>query len=314
MQADGAPLLTVVISTRVGMSTLADTWPFLARQTIAPRMEVIVVGPAAALEADPPTPEGFASVRAVGIENLKTLSDAYAEGARHARASIVAYTEDHVYAEPDWAEALVAAHGAGDWAAVGPVLRNANPGSMVSWADFVQGFGPWAAPAPSGEREFLPGHNTCYRRDVLLARGEGLAASLTSETVFHWDLRREGRRLWLEPRARIAHLNFGRLGPWLRGMYVHGRAFAAQRSAPWPFPRRLAFALASPLIPVVRLVRCLPNARRCRMPLRAFPVLILGLAVDGAGQAVGTLAGEGPVREQLGEYEYERTRFAAREA
>ena len=59
-----------------------------------------------------------------------------------AHAPIVALAEDHCFPEPGWADALIRAH-QGPWAVVGPVVRNANPATIVSWCDFVIGYGPW---------------------------------------------------------------------------------------------------------------------------------------------------------------------------
>jgi len=41
-------------------------------------------------------------------------------------------------------------------------MHNANPDSIVSWADFLIGYGPWAAPIARHEPEYLPGHNSSY--------------------------------------------------------------------------------------------------------------------------------------------------------
>jgi hypothetical protein len=306
-----APVLSTVLVTRAGAVPLADVWPTLAAQTIAHRIEVVVVGPARGLASDPPRSDGFASVRVVPLPAFRTVAHAVAEGVRRAAAPLVALVEDHVLLDPGWAEALVAAHAEG-WAVVGPVVRIANPESRVAWADFVMGYGPFAEPREGGAVSFLPGHNSCYRRDVLLAQGERLEARLAAETIFHWDLARQGARLKLEPRARIAHLDFGRMGPWLATVFLSARVFAALRVAEWPLPRRIAFALASPLIPPVRFARSLRHARRMGAPASALPVLLLGLLVDGAAQGIGALAGAGNAIAGLADYELERSRFARR--
>ena len=307
------PALSAVLVTRAGARPLADVWPTLRAQTIADRIEVLVVGPARSLAADPPSPTGFHAVRLVALEEIRSMAHAAAEGARRAAAPIVAFVEDHVLLDSEWARALVDAH-EGGWAVVGPVVRIANPKSRVGWADFVLGYGPFAEPHAGGPVSLLPGHNSCYRRDVLLAQGERLEEALAAETVFHWDLARAGARLLLEPRARIAHLDFERIRPWIAAMYLSGRVFGARRAARWPAPWRLAYALASPLVPVIRLWRAVRDARRIGMPPTALPALLAGLLADGAGQAVGALAGAGRAAERMADYEFERSRFARRAA
>src|SRR5437588_133855 len=82
------------------------------------------------------------------------------------------------------AQALLAAH-RGPWAAVGPVVRNANPSTSVSWADFLIGYGPWCDPAPAGDLDHLPGHNSSYKRAILLDYGSELEGLLEAESVLH---------------------------------------------------------------------------------------------------------------------------------
>jgi len=182
------------------------------------------------------------------------------------------------------------------------VLRNANPVNMVSRADFCIGYGPWAEPQVAGVREFLPGHNSCYKRNLLLAYGDRLESMMEAETVLHWDLRAQGHQLWLEPCARIAHVNFWRWSTWLRVQFHAGRVFAAARAANggWPFWRRALFTAASPLIPLVRLWRLRRQAQG------AWAALSIGLALDGLGQGVGYSCGAGNSREILARYEYHR--------
>ena len=42
---------------------------------------------------------------------------------------------------------------------MGPIVRNANPRTAVSWADYLLGYGPFADGTPGGEVDALPGHN-----------------------------------------------------------------------------------------------------------------------------------------------------------
>ena len=53
----------------------------------------------------------------------------------------------------------------------------------------------------------LPGHNTSFKRDVLLAYGDELPDLLRAEIVLHTRLHRDGHRLLLEPAAKFEHIN-----------------------------------------------------------------------------------------------------------
>ena len=236
------PAISVVLPTTSDFASIATTVRYLRRQTVADRMELVIVAMARPdLVADASACEGFHGVQVVHT-GRRSHGHACAEGVRAARASVVAFAEDHCFPEPAWAEALLAAYDSPEIVAVGPVFRNANPGTLVSWCDFVIGYGPWIDPGAGGDRPFLAGHNSSYRRDVLLALGDRLADGLKAETVLHLALRSEGKRLVVEPRARAAHTNFGRLTVWFPVQYHCGRVFASERARHWGWPRRLFYA------------------------------------------------------------------------
>src|SRR5688500_5467858 len=100
------------------------------------------------------------------------------------------------------------------------------------------GYGPFLWPTPSREVDFLPGHNSCYKRDVLLGYGDRLESMMESETVLHWDLRANGHRLYLEPAARVAHMNFSLWLSWIPAQFLNGRLFAGARAREMSHPRR----------------------------------------------------------------------------
>ncbi len=74
----------------------------------------------------------------VRVPRIASRGQANAAGALAARAPVVALAEDHAYPAADWKEALLEDH-QGPWAAVGLRVLKANPGTLVSWADFVVG-------------------------------------------------------------------------------------------------------------------------------------------------------------------------------
>ncbi len=303
--------MSVILATPGDFTTIAATVHHLRRQSVAGRLELVVVARTAdALAVGEQAFRGFWGYQVIGAGPDISVGRANAAGVRAARAGVVAFAEDHCFPEPGWAEALVERHARGDVAAVGPVLRNANPGTLVSWCDFAIGYGRWIDPSITGDQPFLPGHNSSYRRDVLMELDAHLDDLLAAETVLHLELRKRGHRLVMEPRARAAHTNFGRLGSWLPAQYYHGRIFAAERARHWSRAKRVFYAAASPLIPVVRFVRAAGHLRRSERPRpslpRLSPLLALGLAADGAGQMLGYLRGAGTAPHQLPEFEFRR--------
>lgn len=302
-----APELSVILAAPDGYDSVRQTVAHLRAQTARDRLELLLVLPRqdAAVEkaelADFPWLERVES-------SPGSIGRANAAGVRQASADVVVLAEDHCFPDPGWAEALLDAHRE-EWAAVGPGVRNANPASAVSWADFFIGYGPWMLPAKRREADFLPGHNSSYKREVLLAYGAELEQMLEAETVLHWDLRQRGERLLLEPAAAVAHTNFSLWRSWIPVQYHAGRLFAGSRILGMPGWKRAVYVVGAPLIPLLRLARIARQAAAAGLLGRfaaSLHALVTGLVLDGLGQFMGYLAGAGAARENVAKYEYRR--------
>lgn len=314
MSEPNGPVISVILITPDRYQSLRKTIRHLRAQSLYAQMEIVIVTPTAdSLDLDEGELQEFHQFQVVEVGAITSVGPAYAAGIRQASAPVVVLGEDHSFPEPGWAEALVKAHEQG-WAVVGPVVGNANPNSRMSWADFLMGYGPWQDPTPAGEMEHLPGHNSSYKRDILLRFGSRLDSMMEAESVLHWDLRRNGCGLYLEPAAKTMHVNFTLLSSWIQAVFQSGRKFAAFRASNehWSRARRLLFAAASPLIPLVRFRRIVGDLRRPGRPRHILPgvapILLLGLAVDSAGQMAGCALGMGAAREQLLCFEFHRYR------
>lgn len=305
------PAMSVLLPTATGFEAIRRTVYALARQTIADRLELIIIAPTDDPEIDPAAVTRFAAVQVVVLDGITSSNGARMAGLRAARAPIVVMAEDHSFPEPAWAEALLAAYG-GDRVAVGPVLRNGNWRTALSWGNYLLEYGPWMD-GPAGERAYLPGHNSSYDRAALLALGDALPELLEAESVAQDALRARGGRLYLEPAAVTHHWGFSRWPASLRLRFLSGRHFAGHRCQRWPMGRRLLYIAGAPLIPVVRLRRILPLTRAPQLAhlprWRVIPALLSLLVLDGLGELTGYIAGPGSSTRALAAIEFERWRF-----
>ena len=310
-EMEESPALSVILPAPDRLDTLLRTVRAIAAQDIATRIELVIVArhPAAGVPAEAAAPLRW--VQVVPMPEWTTMTAARVRGVLRARAPIVALAEDHCFPSPGWARALLAAHH-GPWAAVGPAFLNANPASILSWANLAIEYGPWLSPVVAGAVDHVPGHNSSYKRDVLLAYGERLEEMLEAESILHWDLRQRGSAVAMAPAATTRHENFSRLTPSFALRFGGGRLFAASRAAGWSWWRRAAYAVASPAIPIVRARRTYRHLRRVpdahgRAGLR--PLIFFLLAVDAIGECAGYLFGLGDQPRRLSEIEYDRPRF-----
>lgn len=305
------PALTVVSITPDSYETVRRTIGHIRAQTARDDIELLIMAPSrATLHPDETELAQFRWVRVIEVGTMSATGQVRARAVREASAPVVVFTEDHCFPDADWAAVLIARHHE-PWAAVGPVIRNANPESMVSVADLLISYGPWLAPGEGGSASHLPGHNSSYKVSVLREYGERLDELMEAESVLQWDLRSRGHALYLESAARVSHTNFAFWSIYVPVQIVNARVFADTRRRGWSPLKRLVFAAASPLIPVVRLSRALRDARRAKMPtgllVRAAPALVIGLALDGLGQMLGYAFGaDDAARIRLVQYESHR--------
>ncbi len=311
MGAAAAPDLSVIIITPDRYDTIRKTVGYIQKQTVRNRIELIIIGPAeAAVVPDDSVGSSLYDCRVVEIPSIDSLGTAKAVGIRAARAPVIALIEEHVYPDSGWAEALIKAHRQ-PWAAVGPAVRNAKPDNLVSWADFIITYGQWMEPLDGGAVTILPGHNSSYKRDILITYGDSLGAMLEVEAMLHADLLQRDYEICTEPSAVIYHLGFSRLLPSLPVQFHIGRLFAADRAKDWPLLKRLLYTGGAPLIPLVRLFRLASQLIRAgdrrTVPFAALPLAIPGLSFSALGELTGYMLGSGDSNSKMIRHEFHRT-------
>lgn len=308
------PLMSVVFVTPATYRIIRKTIAHLRTQSQAERLEIVIAAPdEAKLKLVESELAVFHSYQIVEYGDVKSTSRARALGIMKARAPIVALAEDHSYPAPGWVEVHIEAH-QGPWAAVGPVITNPNPQLEISWVQAYMEYAPWLHPAEAGEQDYIPGHNSSYKTKLLQGYNEEqLKQLLDAEMVLHEELRAQGHRLYLEPRAQTAHLNFERALGFVQIAFYGGRYFAASRARKWNLKRRLAYIVGAPLIPFLRFWRIrsewLRPGRREPQSLSFYFYLALALLTDGFAQLLGYALGEGKSMEQVFPFEHERTKY-----
>jgi hypothetical protein len=309
------PSLSVVVVAVHAFSQIRRAVRHLHEQDVAGEIELVLVAPSEAVLADRRAEEvdRFAAVQIVAVGPILNVDRAAAGGVQSATADVVAVIEDHAFAGPGWARAIIEAHAGSAWVAVGSVIENANPQSGLSWTNLMLGYGWWIDRDSAGEMQDVPSHNGSYRREALAAFGDTLPSRMERFGGLHDRLRAVGGRMYLAGDARVAHVNPSLLRPTARVRFHAGRLYATERAAGarWSIAKRLLYAAAFPLIPFVRLRRLVEDhlaAGRAHHHLfpRVIPALLAALFADAAGQAAGYLRGAGAARDVLAVFEMDR--------
>ncbi len=249
------------------------------------------------------------AVRLVPLPPKTTFAAARAYAVRLARGEIVAFVEEHARVRPGWARAVIAAH-RGPWAGVAGEIYNANPGVGRSDVTALLSYGHFRAPLRAHEAEFLSGHNSSYKRAVLLSYGDRLNRLLDADLVLMRRMRLDKHRLWIEPAAAIEHLNETTLASATRGYRLYTRCYAALRAEEfgWTLARRLVYVALTPVIPlyfIAHFGRFLARRHRDQFGpfVRNLGFVYLAELAAAVGQATGLLLGTGDAAECFTDYE-----------
>jgi hypothetical protein len=296
--ADLAPAVSVVLATS-SAPTVRRTLGDYRAQTIACRLEVVLVAPPAELARVAPegAPELSRLVRVAAAEPFD-LPAARARGFLAASARWVFVGETHSFPQPAMMESLLSAAERSTAAerahCLMPLIDNANPSCAASWASLLIDYGAWGPGRGESDAVRPPIYNALFDRETVARRGADLARALSPHDDSLFPLPAgPGVRARFVPAAAILHLNVERFADFAVSKYFSGLANGASRAARWGWPRRLAYAAAAPLIAALLFRRYLAATRAVRsvrrLPAGVVPWLVLGAVVRAAGEAQGYL-------------------------
>ncbi len=118
----------------------------------------------------------------------------------------------------------------------------------------LMNYAPWLPPARRDEGAVhLPGHNSSFKRELLLTFGSELDLLLVADINLHRRLRGAGGRLLLDPAIAFEHINETGFGSLARGYYMWHRLYGWSRAQifEWPAWKRALYVALAPAIPFI---------------------------------------------------------------
>ena len=299
----GVPQLTVGLIAGELRQRAERSLAHILQQTALDRMEVVVVD----VNPDVGTFSGsdHPRVRYLHRPEFRFYCEAQTEIVRQARTPIIAFLEDHCYAEPQWADAVLRLFEEPKIAAVNYTFTCATDAGYIGQSILVAEYGHWMAPHPGGKVKISASTNLAYRRAVLLEHMGADESIFEAEFLIHRLIQQSGQEIHVASGATVAHESWTTLTAACHANGANKRVLAARRAETgrWGFGRRALWALAMALMPGVFIAR-LGGAisRRPRLWARfvaSLPVLVAIYGYSACCEGAGYLFGAGSSREEF---------------
>jgi glycosyl transferase family 2 len=288
------PAVSVVVPSVSGTAAVLECLAALSGQDDGVGAEVVVVDRSGhAMRAS--IREGFPAARVIAMPEGTSLPEMRGRGLAEARGRMIAVLGEHLRPGVTWLRTLAEAERSGRDAIGGPIESGGSGEGAARWAFFLSEYGPFLPPLPRAPVA-VAGSNCAYARTALDRVGarEGRA-------VWDGDLARRLAAAGVEVEAApgLVARNEKRLGAARLIAQRHhcARMFAAHRVLGWPLWRRVAYAAATPALPVLLLARTVATvaARRRHLEalLGALPLVVAGAVAAAVGEALGAVLGPG---------------------
>jgi hypothetical protein len=280
--------LTVVVVTLVDRAHLDRCLEQLTHTETTGNFEVIVPVDETFIHVD--TLEmryrGWTFLRNPGI---RTYAQLRADGVKAAQGRLVAVTEDHCLPATNWVQSIIDAHEHGP-VAIGGVVEKLPPDDPLNWAVYFLDYLRYMPPVTAGETHELTDLNVSYKMSAL-REFTGLWEREFHEPQVHAALAERGGKLWISPDILVNQRRDLEIGHALWDRYAFGRLFGSTRVAEAPLGKRITYALMSPLLPPLLVMRLLKHIIRKRRRgwqfLGALPLIVLLAGAWAYGECVG---------------------------
>jgi len=285
------PQLSIIVASYDSGNLIKSCLESLKSQNTDQPLEIIVVDSSMDGVANL-IKETFPNVRLYQFFERKFCGDARNFGLSVARGEIIAFIDADCSADQNWANQILQAHQSSHLA-IGGAIANANPQSAIGWAAYFCEFSQWMPGFPLRNMADIAGANMSYKRRAFEEYGLFIEGTYSSDTEFHWRLKRNRGSLQFVHSILVFHHSIDRLGRFLAHEFEHGRSFARVRMKSQDFSewRRLSYGTFSFLIPgwlFLKIgLRNFNNRIYFHHFLKTWPLLVLGLIAWSLGECVG---------------------------
>jgi O-antigen biosynthesis protein len=200
--APAPPDVSVVITAFNERNAIEKCLTSLSRQATSHSFEVILID--SSTDGTDDAARQFPFVRVHHFDERRYCGDARNEGVALAGADTIAFLDADCFVESDWIEQIVRAHQS-PYLAVGGVIENGTPESLVAWAYYFCEFNLWLPRQDEAPLPQMAGCALSIKRRAFDRYGPFLTGTYCSDSVFHWRMANEGQQVLSVPAIRVFH-------------------------------------------------------------------------------------------------------------
>ncbi|MEM1212103.1 MAG: glycosyltransferase [Planctomycetota bacterium] len=290
---DQPPKLSVALQSPDNLTTVKTTLGHLRNQTIAEDLEIVMVTPSIDdLDAVRDVLSAFQGYTLVTCPAEEGMSIMRGLGIRASTAPYIAIGEDHCAPHPTWAEKLLEAFDLPEgYAGVAVAVHNANPASMLSWANLTFGYLNFMAPLKRCEVPMIPGSNAVFRKAALDKFGDDLLSMFGREGGLQEKMVAQGDKFIQYPDAKVYHKNLARWSStWALRYHVGANlAHAMITKKNMGMGMRAVRSLFTPIDGAFRMLKIVK--RLTQRGYKLTPKILIGGAIASAMHALGMFVG-----------------------
>ena len=255
------PSISIVIPSYNSKKTIIQCLNSVRNQSYKGPFKVIVVD-SSDDGTDEIIKEFFPSVKLIHLGE-KTLAGAARNiGVKATNSEYIAFTDTDCIVDHYWIDNILRRMENGDYDAVGGAILNGTPESWSGTLGYLNEFSFYLPQRKSRCVDALATANACYRRSIFNSHQFMKTLTAAQDTVFHWSLIDDGKKLFFDQSVKITHLN--RKG--FRTVLKHQRQLGAGAGLARILMKRDLFLVKYPIL----CISLLPWIRILRMYQRVF--------------------------------------------
>jgi len=233
----------------------------------------------------------FPRIGVLIVPSARFVPHLWERGIEESHGEIVAITAAGFLPREDWIEQIMAAHTSAA-AATGGAIEKLEPASLLAWSVYFCRYSQFMLPLARGPALEIAGENASYERSALDACRASWRNGFWEPSV-HLEIRKQGGHLSIDPGIVVDYSSTFGFGAFVRQRFWHGRQFGSARSIRVSSLLRMAYLLASPIVPLLLLSRIagrvVSRGRHVQKLILCVPLMTIFLCAWAIGEASGYL-------------------------